>query len=172
MVLLHQSNADITAPCLDGGDTGGAGTGKRIENNGVRACEALDQRLQAGNRLFGRVVAVAGIFSRNHVIQRVLRQGRTAFCQDVGTFVAVAHIGGLRCVGFGENQMTNNTEPGTFPSGHKTIDAVPAVETDHQCVFFEDAVHLIAGGLQPFVGFATGNTASVPCCPEPVRRDR
>lgn len=74
--------------------------------------------------------------------------------------MAVADIGRFRRVGFSENQMPDHAEPGTFPRGHEAIDAVPAVEAHHQRVFFEDAIHLIAGRLEPFVGFVTGNTAA------------
>lgn len=55
--------------------------------------------------------------------------------------------------------MPDHAESGTFPRGNETIDAVLAVETDHQCIFFQDAVHLITSALQLFVGFVTGNTA-------------
>lgn len=53
--------------------------------------------------------------------------------------------------------MTNNAEPGLFPRSHKAIDAVPAVEAHHQRVFFQHAIHLMAGGLQPFIGFIAGD---------------
>jgi hypothetical protein len=43
--------------------------------------------------------------------------------------------------------------------GRKAIDAVPAVKADHQRIFFEDAVHLMAGGLQPFVRPVSGKRA-------------
>jgi hypothetical protein len=33
--------------------------------------------------------------------------------------VAVAHICGLRCVGFGKHQMANNAEPGLFHAAIK-----------------------------------------------------
>ena len=53
VVLLHKLNPDVPAPYLNVGHTGGAGTGKRVEHNGIRVCKALNQRLQAGNGLFG-----------------------------------------------------------------------------------------------------------------------
>lgn len=74
--------------------------------------------------------------------------------------MAITDIGRFGRVSFGEYQMPDHAESGTFPRGHEAIDAVPAVKTDHQRVFFEDAIHLIAGGLQPFVGLVTGNTAA------------
>ncbi len=109
------------------------------------------------NGLFRRVMTIARIFPAQHVRQRVLWQTWTAFCQDVSAFVAIAHICGLRCVVFGEDQVTNNAESRIFPGGHKAIDAVPAVEADHQRIFFEYAEHFITGRLQPFIGFIAGN---------------
>ncbi|SJB59607.1 Uncharacterised protein [Shigella sonnei] len=73
--------------------------------------------------------------------------------------MAIAHICGLRCVVFGEDQVTNNAESRIFPGGHKAIDAVPAVEAHHQRVFFEYAVHFITGRLQPFIGFIASDGA-------------
>ena len=57
--------------------------------------------------------------------------------------------------------MADDTESGRFPFGHKAINAVPAVEADHQRIVFEDAVHLTAGGLQPFIGDVAGQRASL-----------
>ena len=74
--------------------------------------------------------------------------------------MAVADIGGFGRVSFGEHQMPDHAEPGTFPRGHKTIDAVPAIKTDHQRVLFEYAVHLIAGRLKPVVSFVAGEGAA------------
>ncbi|BDD26908.1 hypothetical protein VEGS18_A45630 (plasmid) [Escherichia coli] len=41
----------------------------------------LDQLWQAGDRFFGRVAAVAGIFPAQHIRQRLLRQGRRLFAR-------------------------------------------------------------------------------------------
>nr|QUN03590.1 hypothetical protein [Salmonella enterica subsp. enterica serovar Weltevreden] len=60
----------------------------------------------------------------------------TAFCKDVGAFVAIAHVCGLRCVGFGKHQVADNAESRIFPGSHKAIDAVPAVEAlPSACLF-------------------------------------
>ncbi len=71
--------------------------------------------------------------------------------------MAIAHICCLQCVVFGEDQVPDHTESRIFPSGHKAIDAVPAIEAHHQRVFFEYVVHFITGRLQPFIGFIAGD---------------
>ncbi|SQQ13910.1 Uncharacterised protein [Escherichia coli] len=71
--------------------------------------------------------------------------------------MAIAHICGLRCVGFGKYQVANHAESRIFPGGHKAIDAVPAIEAHHQRIFFQHAVHFITGRFQPFIGFIAGD---------------
>ncbi len=75
--------------------------------------------------------------------------------------MAVAHIRRFRRVGFGEDQMPNDAESGRFSFDHKAVNAVPAVEADHQRIVLKDAVHLTSAGLQPFVGDVTGKRASL-----------
>lgn len=115
--------------------------------------------MQAGNGLFRRVMAIARIFPAQHVRQRVTGPGRTALGQDVSAFVAVRDIRRFGCVVFGEHEVPCHAESGAFPGRHKAVNTVPAVEADHQRVFFEYAVHFITGRLQPFIGFIASDGA-------------
>lgn len=63
------------------------------------------------------------------------------------------------CVVFDEHEVPCHAESGTFPDGHKAIDAVLTVETDHQRVSFEYAVRLIADRLQPVIVDITNSGA-------------
>lgn len=44
----------------------------------------------------------------------------------------------------------NHPETCCFPRIQKQIRAVPGIETHHQAVIFQHAVHFMAGGLEPF----------------------
>ncbi|MNP44251.1 hypothetical protein D3C76_1381040 [compost metagenome] len=73
--------------------------------------------------------------------------------------MAIADIGFFGGVAFGEDKVADHFKPGGFPLGQKTVHAVPAVETDHQRVVFEYAIHFAARRLQPFVCHITGYRA-------------
>jgi hypothetical protein len=73
----------------------------------------------------------------------------------------VFRITAVGSIGFGEHKLAHGIEPRRLPRGHKAVHPVPAVETDHQGVFFKDAVHLQRGRLQPFVRHIPGNLSAL-----------
>jgi hypothetical protein len=56
--------------------------------------------------------------------------------------------------------VPDNPEACLFPGVNEQIGTVPRVETDHQAVLFQHAVHLLAGRLQPFRRVIAGERAA------------
>nr|CAC9195291.1 Uncharacterised protein [Escherichia coli] len=113
VILLKQFNTDVTTASTEGGHAGGATAGKGSSTiapgcvkDSINGC-----RLVTGFRSGG-----AGCLNISTQLRHStgFAAGADGLCKDVGAFVAIAHIGGLRCVGFGKHRWPTTLNPAFF----------------------------------------------------------
>lgn len=149
-VLRFELDAEVTAVEESGGNKGAAGTCKGVEDEIAGAGESFNKRVEDADGLLGGMHFVAGIFPGLNVVDGTGRFCGTAFCQDIGLFVAGAEEACAGGIAFGPDDVSDGCEAGVFPCTEESIDAVPAVERDAEAVRFQYAVQVGKGAENAF----------------------
>src|SRR5208337_580469 len=145
-------DAEVLPPGFLRRDQGRAGTGEGIEHHAACGAERLDQRLQAADRLLGRVQLVAGVLPFQNVRDRPFRQGGIAFRQQIGLLVRRLHEARARCVFLAKDDMADGPETRAPPRRHELVGLVPAIEADTEAVGFEQPLDMPERRINPVAG--------------------
>src|SRR5579859_2557192 len=127
-IIRLDLNADVLAAQESGCDEAAARACERVQNQITDFGESLDNRPECIDRFFGWMAAVSRVMPRQHIANRVVREGWPAFCQQISRFVRITQESLCRGVVLAEHDMAHRRKPSLPPSGKKAIHAIPAIK--------------------------------------------
>jgi len=97
----------------------------------------------------------------HYIAQWLLRNRRSALCQQVRLLMLIAKEARLRCVGLAKHQVSDRLETRAAPRFKERIDPGPTVEHDGHAILFKHPICFRHRRLEPVCIFIVLNGASI-----------
>src|ERR1035441_2171804 len=119
VMIRVELDPDEAAVEFFGGRKGGTGPRKWIKHGVASLAEGLDQRFEDADRFLRRVQAVAGILPVEHVRRWTVGKSGKALGQQIGGFMLIPQVAGLRRIRFAKDDVTGDAKPCFAPRGNQ-----------------------------------------------------